>query len=265
MLARVQTPTSIAPPRIVVYGSDKVGKTTFAASMHKPVFLPCEEGSGILKVPTLPVPHEYEDVMEALDELLKVDHDYKSFVIDTVDHLEPLIWAKTCRAHTTTKNKYEHIEDFGYAKGFTYADVYWRELFHGLDALRREKSMTVCLLCHSAVIEIKDPNLGPYNKIEPRIHKRGSDLMRQWADVLGYLDIERVAVDQGDTRPKGKTVRTASLTGRRVLHLEDQGSFKAGNRYGLPPEIEIPLEQPFSALRDEILKRIQPAAPKETK
>jgi hypothetical protein len=261
----VQTATTIDPPRIVIHGADGAGKTTFAASMLRPVVLPCEDGRGVLKVPMLPVPHEYGEVMEAIDELLKVDHEYRSFVVDTVDRLEPLIWDQTCRAHTTGKNKYEHIEDFGYAKGYLYADPYWQEFFQGLDALRREKSMTICVLCHSAVVEIKDPNLGPYHKIEPRIHKRGNELLRQWADIVGYLEIERVAVDQGDqSAGKGKTIRTAAVTGRRVLYLEDQGSFKAKNRYGLPPEIEIPLDQPFEALRSEVMKRIQPAS-KEAK
>lgn len=265
MLSRVQTSTSIDPPRIVVHGPDGAGKTTLAASMLRPVFLPCEEGRGVLRVSAFPVPHDYEEVVEAIDELLKMDHDYRSFVIDTADHLEPLIWDKTCRAHTTAKNKYEHIEDFGYAKGYQYADPYWKEILQGLDALRREKAMTICVLCHSAVVEIKDPNLGPYHKIEPRIHKRGNELLRQWADIVGYLDIERVAVDQGDkSAGKSKTIRTAAVTGRRVLHLEDQGSFKAKNRYGLPPEIEIPLENPFEALRSEVMKRIQPVS-KETK
>lgn len=265
MLARIKTPTSIDPPRIVVYGPDGAGKTTFAASMHKPVFLPAEDGRGLLRYPTLPVPGEYEDALTALDELLKLDHEYRSLVIDTADHLQPLVWDKTCRAHSNGKNKYNHIEDFGFAKGYGYADPFWVELLQGLDALRREKSMTICVLCHSKVTEIKDPILGPYHKIEPSLHSRAGDLLRQWADIVGYLDIERVSVELGDAKAKGGgKLRGATTTGRRVLYLEDQGSFKAKNRYGLPPEIEIPAESSFHALRTEINKRVQATQPKET-
>ena len=258
MLSRVQNETKIEPPRIVIHGAGGVGKTTFAASMHKPIFLPCEDGMGILQVAKFPRPSDYAEVADAIEDLLKADHEYRSFVIDTVDYLEPLIWAETCRAHSSGKNKYEHIEDFGYGKGYLYAVPYWTEFLQGLDALRRERAMTVCVLCHNTVTEIKDPNVGPYHKIEPKIEKRANALLYEWSDICGYLETERVAVDTGNAQAK-KTIRTAAVTGRRVLHLEDQGSFRAKNRYGLPPEIEIPLENPFEALRSEVLKRIQPA------
>lgn len=261
LLSRVQTQVPIKPPRIVIHGPGGVGKTTFGASTSKPIVFPFEEGEGIIQVPRLPRPSDYEEVMSTFDELLKADHDYRTLVLDTVDYLEPLVWAKVCRAHTTSKNKYSHIEDFGFGKGYLYADPYWTEVFRSLDALRRERSMMILVLSHNTVAEIKDPNLGPYHKIEPKLHKRANALMYEWADVVGFLDIERVAIDrEASVNGKGPKIRTATTTGLRVLYLEDQGSFRAKNRFDLPPSIEIPKDSPFSALRNEILKRIQPQA-----
>ena len=34
------------PPRIVLYGGAGVGKTFFAASTNKPIFILCEDGMG---------------------------------------------------------------------------------------------------------------------------------------------------------------------------------------------------------------------------
>lgn len=43
-LAEVRFGTSAAPPRILVYGIEGVGKSTFAARFPKPVFIQTEDG-----------------------------------------------------------------------------------------------------------------------------------------------------------------------------------------------------------------------------
>jgi hypothetical protein len=35
----------------------------------------------------------------------------------------------------------ENIEDFGFARGYTYALDYWKEILDGLNALRNERGM----------------------------------------------------------------------------------------------------------------------------
>ncbi len=39
-----RTQRASAPPRIVVHGTQGVGKSTFAAGAYKPIFLPFEDG-----------------------------------------------------------------------------------------------------------------------------------------------------------------------------------------------------------------------------
>ncbi len=260
MLSRIQTKPTIKPPRIVIHGKGGVGKTTFGASTRKPIFLPCEEGLGTLEVPAFPKPNDYAEAMEAIEDLLKPDHGFSSLVVDTVDHFEPLVWAEVCRQHSEGKKQYTNIEDFGYGKGYLYADPLWTDFFHGLDALRRERGMTVCVLCHNEVKTVDDPQVGPYDRITPKLHKRANALLHEWADIVGYLDIERTAVEREGS--KGRTMTTSVVTGRRMLYLEDRGGFVAKNRYSLPSQIQLPQEEPFSALRAELAKRLQ-AAPKE--
>jgi hypothetical protein len=257
MLSRVQHEPTIKPPRIVVHGKGGVGKTTFGADARKPLFLPCEEGLGTLKVPALPRPNTYGDVAEALEELLKTKHDFGSLVVDTIDHFEPLVWAEVCRKHTDSKKKYSNIEDFGYGKGYLYADPLWTDFFHGLDALRRERDMTIIILCHNETKTVDDPMIGPYDRITPKLHKRANALLHEWADVVGYLDIERMITEKEGS--KGRKMDTIMTTGRRMLYLEDRGGFVAKNRFGLPVQIEIPEKEPFNALRRELVKRLQAA------
>lgn len=257
MLSRVQAKPKVLPPRIVIHGTGGVGKTTFGASAKDPIFIPFEDGLGFLDAPAFTKPIDYSESIEAIEELLKTEHQYRSLVIDTIDHFEPLVWAEVCRRNSEGRKIYENIESIGYGKGYIFADPLWTDFFHGLDALRREKSMTVIVLSHNEIKTVDDPMIGPYDRITPKLHKRANALLHEWADVEGYLAIERVAMEKEGS--KGRTISTSTTTGRRMLYLEDRGGFVAKNRYSLPPQIEIPESEPFSALRNEIAKRLQAA------
>ncbi len=255
MLDQVTVKPTLKPPRIVIHGRGGVGKTTFGASAKSPIVLPCEEGLGVLEVPHFPTPQDYGDVASALEELRKGEHSYSSLVVDTIDHLEPLVWQKICQDRSTSSKSYKHIEDFGYGKGYAYADPVWTGFFHALDALRRERSMTMIVLCHNEMKTVDDPAIGPYTRVEPKLHKRANALMYEWADIVGYLDTERTPVEKEGS--KGRSTLTSQATGRRMLRLEDMGGFVAKNRMSLPAALSIPKENGFSVLRDAVMKAFQ--------
>ena len=135
------------------------------------------------------------------------------------------------------------------------ADPLWIAWFKSLDVLRA-RGMTVIVLCHNEEKSIEDPRIGTYTRTTPKLHKRANALLYEWADVVGYLDIERVAIDKGSEDGLAKKTRTAMTTGARVLYLEDMGGFVAKNRYDLPSSIPIPKEHPYQALRSEMVKAL---------
>lgn len=249
MLDQIVDKPQLQPPRLVIHGKGGVGKTSLGADAPSCVFLPLEDGIGLHSVSALPQPHSLADVLDALDELLNEDHKFKTLVIDTVDKLEPLIWDAVCK-----DGGKQHIEDFGYGKGYTKADPYWIEFFRALDALRG-KGMTTIVLAHNIGVTIDDPMIGTYTKWSPKLHKRADALLYEWADVVGYLDTERQAIDRGDSSSQRKT-RTAASSGTRVLYLEDRGAFVAKNRFDLPEKIIIPKDAPYTALRDALLDAV---------
>ncbi|HEX9639995.1 MAG TPA: ATP-binding protein [Candidatus Krumholzibacteria bacterium] len=249
LLSQVREKPALLPPRIVIHSEGGHGKTTMMAHIPGIIAIPAEDGAGTLNFPAFPQPQSFADVMDAIRELYDEEHPYKALGIDTIDHVEPLVWDATCEGKSAgSKQQYESIEDFGYAKGYIYADEKWKQLFHALDALREKRKMTIMVLSHNERKTINDPQLGGIDRIEPKLHKRASALLHEWSDVVGFLTVESVAVEKGDKRK----VRTASSTGQRILFLEDRGSFKAKNRYDLPAVIEIPKENPYQPLRDAI-------------
>jgi hypothetical protein len=133
----IQT-NQVKPPRVLIHGVSGVGKTTFAAESKAPVFLQTEDGLGTINVPHFPLAHTWDEVLETLVALYQEKHDYRTLVIDSVDWLEPLIWAKTCRV-----NKWDSIEDPGYGKGYIAALSYWRDYIDAINALRNDRGMTV--------------------------------------------------------------------------------------------------------------------------
>ena len=49
MIAPVSVKGGSKPPRLLVYGTPAIGKTTFASQAPAPIFLQLEDGAGALK------------------------------------------------------------------------------------------------------------------------------------------------------------------------------------------------------------------------
>lgn len=244
----VRRGVSMAPPRLVIYGPHGVGKTTLLACAPKPLVIQTEDGEGVLDVARTGVLRHYAHVADVLDSLLKQQHDFGTVGIDTLDWLEPLVWAETC-----TRNNWRDIEQPGFGKGYIAASDVWRELFGMFDALRRERSMMVMLLAHSEVKTFNDPTNESYDRYQIKIQKRAAELAYEWADLVGFANFETVTVssDQGFGK---KSVRGVG-TGNRVLYTEERPAFYAKTRYAMPPS--IPLS--YAALSAALVPQ-QPAA-----
>ena len=79
------------PPRMVIYGVEGVGKTTFGAAAPKPIFLPTEDGLDAVKVDSFPLLKSWGELEDAITVLAKEDHDYQNVVLDSADWAETLM------------------------------------------------------------------------------------------------------------------------------------------------------------------------------
>ena len=77
-LKSIRKSEAIAAPRVMLYGVEGIGKTTFAAGAPNPIFILTEDGLGSLKVDHFPLARSSSDVMEAIGTLYSEKHDFKT-------------------------------------------------------------------------------------------------------------------------------------------------------------------------------------------
>lgn len=232
-IASLQHGTAPKPPRMLVYGTHGVGKTSFAASAPNPVFIQTEDGLGMIDAPTFGLLKSYDEIMEAIGALYGEEHDRQTVVIDSLDWLEPIIWAQACK-----DNGWANIEAAGYGKGYVAALDLWRTVLDGLNALRDEKGMTVVMLAHSDIKRFDSPETEPYDRYIIKLHARASALVQEHVDCVFFVNY-RVATVKTDVGFNKKIVRAVGGSDR-VLYTAERPAFLAKNRYGL--EEQLPLE-----------------------
>jgi hypothetical protein len=148
LLRSIQTGRAPMPPRIMVYGTEGIGKSTVASCAPKPIFVQTEDGLSEIDCHKFPLARSLDDVLAALTELHTAEHDYQTAVIDSLDWLERLIWDLMCKNYGATS--IEKV-DGGYGKGYIHAMSYWRQVIDRLAALRSDRSMMIILVAHAKV------------------------------------------------------------------------------------------------------------------
>ncbi len=241
-VTRGQTPR---PPRIMIYGTPGVGKSTFAASTPFPVFVQTEDGLGKIDTAKFPLAKTYADVIAQLKAVRDEPHEFKTLVLDSADWTERLIWDATCKEWGV--DAIEKV-DRGYGKGYVYALTKWREVVSLLDEIRDRRGMMIVIVAHSKTEKFEDPEKGVYDRWSPRLHKLANALFYDWCDALIFASSQFTIDKDGRAQPLGAN------GGKRVLRAVGGPAVVAKNRYDLPAELDLVRQNGWSVLEKEIFK-----------
>lgn len=228
--------------RVLLYGVDKIGKSTFGAGAPQPLFIGAEDGTSELNVERSPEPYTFEDILCVIDQLINDDEyagKYKSIVLDTLDWAEPMVWRATCAKGdpgAKDKSPKKHIEDFGFGKGYERALIDWRILLARFDVLRVKRGYHIILLAHAHVKTFKNPMGDDFDRYEPKINQKAAGLMKEWVDACLYAQYESGTVTKGE----GLFAKARGISsGARYIYTQRTAAYDAGNRYGLPPKLPL--------------------------
>lgn len=238
LLATIQRGRAAKPPRILVHGTEGIGKSTFGSQAPRPIFIQTEDGLDEIDCNRFPLATTYDAVVTSLTELRVQQHDYESVVIDSLDWLERLVWDKLC-----AESGVDSIEkvDGGYSKGYTHALTYWREIIDRLNGLRNDRGMVVVLIAHTKVERFEDPESSPYDRYSPRLHKHAAALVSEWCDAVLFATrkVRTQTEDAGFNRKRTIAHAIGKDGGERILRCVGGPSCVAKNRYGITQELPL--------------------------
>jgi hypothetical protein len=238
LLSRIQRGRQPMPPRIVLYGTEGIGKSTFASQAPAPIFVPTEDGLSEIDCERFPLAKTFEDVIAALSALEAEQHDYQTVVLDSLDWLERLVWDTLCRQYNVSS--IEKV-DGGYAKGYTHALTYWRQVLEALNRLRNDRGMVVICIAHAKVEKFEDPEASAYDRYSPRLHKHASALVCEWSDAVLFASrkFRTQSEDAGFNRKRTIANAIGRGGGERILRCVGGPSCISKNRYGLVEELPL--------------------------
>ena len=223
---KITTGKQTRAQRVVIYGVESVGKSTFAAQFPKPLFLDIEQGTSHLDVDRCDI-NSWKQLTDALAEAKATD--YQTIVIDSADWAERL-----CVEDLLASSKKTSIEDFGYGKGWVMVAERISRMLTSIDALI-DSGKHVVLIAHSRIVKFEAPDaLAPYDRYELKLSKQCSPLLKEFADELWFLRFKTKVSTTDTGRGKG-------LGGKeRVMLTTHSAAYDAKTRSGLAEE--LPLE-----------------------
>lgn len=225
----------IEPPRIIIYGDPGIGKTSWASQASNPLFFDLQDGSSHLDVARYK-PKTYEDMVDAINQLISQEHDYRYLVLDTIGDVEELLHENILRKYGASSRNDPKCPAFGYGKWKDIFSNHWRQFRDKLDELRAKKNMGIIIIGHRVAGKIRDPMNETYIKNVVCIDEQAWPLLQSWADSVLFAT-DKIEIESEDIGFK-KTINRAQSHGR-VLYTLNSGSFEAKNRYGHPYEIPL--------------------------
>ena len=247
-LSRLKAEIKKLPLKLLIMAEMGFGKTYAAAKLAFPIFEDLEGGMGKVKTSegktpdTFSVSKTYSDVIENIDWLLNNEHDFKTYVLDSLSKFELFVWQETMNRYNI-----DSMEANWY-QGYQKAVVIWLEYLNKLDLLR-DKGMTIMLIGHVDTETVDDPSVEvPYRRYVLDVHKKARPEIIQWLDCLFFAQKKKGTVI---VKSNGKTeTKVKQSTDERIVWCNEQIFCQAKNRYALPDQ--LPLD--WDVIRQEMNK-----------
>ena len=214
---------------LLIYGREKIGKSTLFSSFPDILFLTTEPGTKGLEIFETPV-ENWREILQVVTLLKKGDHKFKRVVFDTIDRAYDMCLDYKCRElgieypGITADGK----EDFG--KSWKMIKQEFMNMIHELSRLKLGVSFT----SHAVESEIISSSGEKYTRVYPSMSKQARGIIEALVDFFFYAEyvrttdnaIKRVLITQGD-----ETVWAGSRQGIQGVQFPRIIEIKRGGGY----------------------------------
>ena len=223
------------PLKVVIYGPEGIGKSTFAAQAPEPLFIDTEGSTARMNVRRLPAPTSYMMIQEEIRYVIANPSICKTLVLDTADWAERL-----CRDAVCAKNSKAGLEDFGYGKGYSYVFEDFGRMLNLLDQVT-DRGINVIVTAHAAMRKFEQPDeSGAYDRWELKLINAQkcsiANMLKEWADMVLFANYETFVIKNDDKKNK-------VAGGKRVMYTTHHPCWDAKNRFGLPEKLPFEFSQ----------------------
>ena len=257
----IRSSTAIsAPPRIVIYGTPGIGKSSFAASAPNPIFLRTEDGAIALDVPTLPLIRTLgggAGLMDAFELLATQQHSFQTVVLDSADWMENILKEQVAFDYGL-KSYDSNAKALAYGRGSRAIEEYWRTILKCFDDLRAIRNMGVVIVAHSQIKRMDDPMTESYDRYIPDLTKESSAVLVEWADIVLFAT-QKVNVIKENVGVNGVKKRAIGPP-ERFIYTQETPAFRAKCRWPVPAELPLVQGRGYAVLMEEIAKTMQSAS-----
>ena len=214
--------------KVLLYGVEGVGKTSFATHFPEPVFIDTEGSTDHIDVVRTPKPQSWAELRALVQEFIRDPSQLSTLVIDTADWAERLCMDSLLA--TPGGKKKNSIEEYSYGKGYVMLMEEFGRLLDDLSMLI-DRGVNVVLTAHAMMRTITLPEeTGSYDRWELKMQKKTSPLVKEWADIVLFANYKTLLMKDE------KSGRTKGHGGQRVMYTTHTTNWDAKNRFGLPDE-----------------------------
>lgn len=223
--------------KVVVYGPEGVGKSTFAAQFPGVVFIDTEDSTIHMDVARTDPPKNWKDLMSQVDWFIDNPDKLGTIAIDTLDWAEKLAIRDVCE-----EKKIGSVEEIPYGKGYVLVKDRFVKLLDALDRLK-DKGVHIVMTAHAQIKKFEQPDeLGSYDRFTLKLNEKNvSPLIKEWSDLLLFANFKTDVITASD----GKT-KKARGGQKRIMYTQHSACWDAKNRFAL----DDPLPFDFGQISD---------------
>lgn len=217
------------PLKVVAYGPEGIGKSSFAAQAPGVLFIDTEGSTARMNVRRLPAPNSFAMIMEEINYVISNPSVCQTLAIDTADWAE-----RMCRDAVCAKYSKAGLEDFVYGKGYSYVYEEFGRMLNLLDQVR-DRGINVIITAHAAMRKFEQPDeSGSYDRWELKLINSQkcnvANMLKEWADMVLFANYETFVV-------KNEEKKNKVTGGKRVMYTSHHPCWDAKNRFGLPEKL----------------------------